>query len=347
MDVVPADPSRWSRDPFGAEVADGKLWGRGSIDMKGIGRHPALRVHRAPSTARAAQARRAADGRARRRSGRRAGRRVDAQDPLRRARSRSTCSTKEGFGSRDMFAAGKLVFGISVAEKKIMWLRLRAEGVVRPRIAAARPEPQRSSDGGAHRLMSEPMPSAPFAVIDTMKQRVGTAGGQQVQQRDPEVDDLAHQPEVGRRRAAEGQRDSRRWPRRRSTAACCRGPRPRNGSRRSSERLADPTIKIEVINEGPRPGGHVHRTRPFYRALESAVKPPPSRRDRDADGGPLRHRRERLSRARRQELRLLSRASCPPRRLPRCTATPSSCRSTRSARRSRSSTKRWSRPSSE
>ena len=34
-----------------------------------------------------------------------------------------------GFGSRDMFAPGKLVFGISVAEKKIMWLKLRAEGV--------------------------------------------------------------------------------------------------------------------------------------------------------------------------------------------------------------------------
>ena len=45
-----------------------------------------------------------------------------------------------GFGSRDLFAPGKLVFGISVAEKKILWLKLRAEGVVRPRIAAARSE---------------------------------------------------------------------------------------------------------------------------------------------------------------------------------------------------------------
>lgn len=37
MDVVPADASRWSRDPFAAEIADGKLWGRGAMDMKGIG----------------------------------------------------------------------------------------------------------------------------------------------------------------------------------------------------------------------------------------------------------------------------------------------------------------------
>src|SRR5205814_6374287 len=34
-----------------------------------------------------------------------------------------------GFGTRDLFAPGKLVYGISVAEKKIVWLKLRAEGV--------------------------------------------------------------------------------------------------------------------------------------------------------------------------------------------------------------------------
>ncbi|RRQ26575.1 M20/M25/M40 family metallo-hydrolase [Rhodococcus sp. Eu-32] len=32
-DVVPADPARWSRDPFSGEVADGVVWGRGAIDM--------------------------------------------------------------------------------------------------------------------------------------------------------------------------------------------------------------------------------------------------------------------------------------------------------------------------
>lgn len=33
-DVVPVEAARWSRDPFGGEVADGCVWGRGSIDMK-------------------------------------------------------------------------------------------------------------------------------------------------------------------------------------------------------------------------------------------------------------------------------------------------------------------------
>ena len=37
LDVVPADPSEWSVDPFGAEVRDGYLWGRGALDMKGMG----------------------------------------------------------------------------------------------------------------------------------------------------------------------------------------------------------------------------------------------------------------------------------------------------------------------
>ena len=37
MDVVPTDPARWKKDPFGAEIEDGKMWGRGTIDMKGIG----------------------------------------------------------------------------------------------------------------------------------------------------------------------------------------------------------------------------------------------------------------------------------------------------------------------
>jgi acetylornithine deacetylase/succinyl-diaminopimelate desuccinylase-like protein len=33
-DVVPVEAARWTRAPFGAEIADGCIWGRGSIDMK-------------------------------------------------------------------------------------------------------------------------------------------------------------------------------------------------------------------------------------------------------------------------------------------------------------------------
>lgn len=34
LDVVPADASEWSVDPFSGELRDGYLWGRGAIDMK-------------------------------------------------------------------------------------------------------------------------------------------------------------------------------------------------------------------------------------------------------------------------------------------------------------------------
>ncbi|HEY5109994.1 MAG TPA: M20/M25/M40 family metallo-hydrolase, partial [Acidimicrobiales bacterium] len=32
-DVVPANPDDWTHDPFGGELIDGEVWGRGAIDM--------------------------------------------------------------------------------------------------------------------------------------------------------------------------------------------------------------------------------------------------------------------------------------------------------------------------
>jgi len=32
-DVVPANPEDWKHDPFGAELIDGEIWGRGAVDM--------------------------------------------------------------------------------------------------------------------------------------------------------------------------------------------------------------------------------------------------------------------------------------------------------------------------
>ena len=32
-DVVPVSPQGWSRDPFGGELVDGEVWGRGAVDM--------------------------------------------------------------------------------------------------------------------------------------------------------------------------------------------------------------------------------------------------------------------------------------------------------------------------
>lgn len=36
LDVVPAPPDLWTHDPFGGDVADGYVWGRGAVDMKNL-----------------------------------------------------------------------------------------------------------------------------------------------------------------------------------------------------------------------------------------------------------------------------------------------------------------------
>ena len=36
IDVVPANAADWSVDPFGAEIKDGMIWGRGAVDMKNV-----------------------------------------------------------------------------------------------------------------------------------------------------------------------------------------------------------------------------------------------------------------------------------------------------------------------
>lgn len=36
LDVVPAPAEAWTHDPFGADLEDGHVWGRGAVDMKGM-----------------------------------------------------------------------------------------------------------------------------------------------------------------------------------------------------------------------------------------------------------------------------------------------------------------------
>ena len=33
-DVVAVEPDKWTHDPFGAEIAEGFIYGRGALDMK-------------------------------------------------------------------------------------------------------------------------------------------------------------------------------------------------------------------------------------------------------------------------------------------------------------------------
>lgn len=45
-DVVPVSPEGWSRDPFGGELVDGEVWGRGAVDMLNLTSSMAVAVRR-------------------------------------------------------------------------------------------------------------------------------------------------------------------------------------------------------------------------------------------------------------------------------------------------------------
>jgi acetylornithine deacetylase/succinyl-diaminopimelate desuccinylase-like protein len=44
-DVVPVTPDGWTRDPFGGELVDGEVWGRGAIEMLNLTSSMAVAVH--------------------------------------------------------------------------------------------------------------------------------------------------------------------------------------------------------------------------------------------------------------------------------------------------------------
>ncbi|HEY7285848.1 MAG TPA: M20/M25/M40 family metallo-hydrolase [Vicinamibacterales bacterium] len=181
MDVVPADRSQWKQDPFTATIEDDQLWGRGAMDMKGMGVAELLAFLRLKRDnvplnrdvillaepdeevggamgARWMIANHYAE--------------LDPEFVI----------DEGGFGSRDVFAPGKLVYGISVAEKKIVWLKVRAEGVAGH---GSQPHDQNPNDRlvrALNRLLSTPAGAAPMATgqaeaaspLEVMKARVGT-----------------------------------------------------------------------------------------------------------------------------------------------------------------------------
>ncbi len=173
MDVVPADKSQWKTDPFVPTITNGELWGRGAFDMKGAGVAQLLAFLRLKREhvplnrdvillaepdeevggamgARWMIANHYAE--------------LDPEYVI----------DEGGFGSRDLFAANKLIYGISVAEKKLIWLKVRAEGIAGH---GSQPHDQNPNDRltkALARLLGQPMPSGDFSVLNTMKSRVGT-----------------------------------------------------------------------------------------------------------------------------------------------------------------------------
>jgi acetylornithine deacetylase/succinyl-diaminopimelate desuccinylase-like protein len=269
MDVVPTDASRWKHDPFAAEIADGKIWGRGAIDMKGLGvvqlmAFLSLKRQQLP-LARDVILMAVPDEETGGTLGARWMRNEHYADL-----DPEYILDEGGFGSGDLFAPGKLVFGISVAEKKILWLKLRVEGVAGH---GSQPHDQNPNDRlirALARLLGEPLPASSFAIIETMKSRIGTLAANKfnnaIQHSTISLTSLrsgvGDPPKVNViPSVAEATIDCRVLP----------GTSKDQWMAEIRRRLGDPNITIEITYESDDPIVTTQDST-FYRALESAVK---------------------------------------------------------------------------
>ncbi len=127
MDVVPVDAKAWKVDPFGGELKDGFLWGRGAMDMKGVGIQQLLAItllkKQGIAPARDIVLVATCDEETNGALGAKwmVEKHYAEMDP-------AYVLDEGGFGSRDVLSATKLTFGISVGEKQSAWLRLKATG---------------------------------------------------------------------------------------------------------------------------------------------------------------------------------------------------------------------------
>ncbi len=131
VDVVPVDAEAWTRDPFGGDLVDGVVWGRGAVDMKemlAMELGVLLALHRSGAERRrdvilAAVADEEAGG---------------EFGALHWARTRSELfSARDGrpaaaalneVGGYPIHLDGHRYYAIQVAEKGIIWTRVRATG---------------------------------------------------------------------------------------------------------------------------------------------------------------------------------------------------------------------------
>ena len=175
-----------------------------------------------------------------------------------------------GFGSTDLFAPNKMVYGISVAEKKIVWLKLRAEGVAGHGSQPTDTNPNDRLVQALARLLAQPLPGGDFSVLDTMKARVGTFAPNKFTNAiqhstialtwfrsgvgdPPKINVIPSVAEAGL--------DCRVLP----------GTTKDQWIAEIKRRLGDPEIKVELINESDDPVVTSQDT-PLYRNIEAAIK---------------------------------------------------------------------------
>jgi acetylornithine deacetylase/succinyl-diaminopimelate desuccinylase-like protein len=166
IDVVPVDAEAWSHDPFGGQLIDGQVWGRGAVDMKDM---VAMELSVLLALKREQRELRrdvilaaVADEEAGGTNG--ALHWVDARpDLFADASGRPAAAALNEVGGYSMTVGGLRAYAIQVAEKGIIWTRMRATGTPshgqRRHQArqcsqpAGRRPPARTGDTGGPRLL--------------------------------------------------------------------------------------------------------------------------------------------------------------------------------------------------
>lgn len=269
LDVVPVDEKAWGMDPFGAIIRDGFIWGRGTLDMKGLGVQQLMALialHNAGITpSRDIVMIATADEET-------GGERgiqwmianhygeIDAEYVL----------DEGGMGSRDALVPNKLVFGVSVGDKVLMWLRLRAKGTAGH---GSQPVPDNANlilIEAIRKAMALPEGSNSSPVVEEMKRRIGTPFAQN------KFMSAIQRSTISLTTLSAGVGSPPRVnviPSTSEAGLDCRVLPGTNTDEFISDlkaRINDPRVTVEIIHVAPDPG--VSRTdTPLYSAIQKAI----------------------------------------------------------------------------
>jgi acetylornithine deacetylase/succinyl-diaminopimelate desuccinylase-like protein len=176
VDVVPVDAESWSHDPFGGELIDDVVWGRGAVDMKGM---LAMELSVMLALARFG-GERSRDVIFAALSDEEAGGTfgaghwvVERPDLFADAAGRPAAAALNEVGGYSMTVGGRRVYGIQVAEKGIAWTRLRASGTTGH---ASMPHPDNAAlklAEAVSRLAAAPRPGRVTPVVDAFLSTLG------------------------------------------------------------------------------------------------------------------------------------------------------------------------------
>jgi acetylornithine deacetylase/succinyl-diaminopimelate desuccinylase-like protein len=172
MDVVPVDASRWKQDPFGAQIENGNLWGRGSLDMKStaVQQLTALILLKQLGIVPARDIVFLSDCDEESDGSLGAGWMIEHHwDEL----NPEFVLDEGGIGSRDLYSPGKTVFGVSVGDKQVLWIKLRATGTSGH---ASQPIADNANDillRAIEKAQEFPKSAKPNAVVEQMRRQLG------------------------------------------------------------------------------------------------------------------------------------------------------------------------------